>query len=70
MLSQKLAALFALTVFASQGVIGLPSPQVVDADADAAAAIDAVGDLGAVKAYSGALAAINGIRDTVGDVVS
>ena len=31
MLSQKIAALFALMVFASQSVIGRPSPNIVDA---------------------------------------
>ena len=29
MLSQKIAALFALMVFASQGVMGRPSPDIV-----------------------------------------
>ena len=80
MLSQKLAALFTLTVFASQGVIGRPSPQVgglagAVAAAAVKAAVQAVGDggkaaVGAVNAVQAAAGAVGGVRDAVGDVVS
>ena len=84
MLSQKLAALFAfLTVFAWQGVIGRPSPQVggletLDSAAASVvkaavngikAAVGAVNGVGPVKAAAGAIKVAAGAVGGVRDVV-
>jgi hypothetical protein len=78
MLSQKIAPLFALMAFASQGVIGRPSPQVggsgglAQLDTLDNAVVGAIngavnGAFGAVQAAGGSA---GGVRDAVGDVVS